>query len=79
MEFVAQDLVQDDVLRRAEDVALDLGVGLFESGDELFRLETLGVGSAVVGAARAGFSKLAGTLDKAQTVVVTPADDIFFS
>ena len=41
VEFITQHLVHDDVLRRLQEVLLNLRIGLLEAGDQGFGLQAL--------------------------------------
>ena len=78
MDFISEDFIQNNVFRRPKNIALHLRNGLRQGGDQLFGLQPLGIGSAVLRAARAVISEFACTLQEMKSRAVAPADDIFF-
>ena len=78
MDFISEDFIQNNVFRRPKNIALHLRNGLLQGGDQFFGLQSLGVGSAVVRAARAVLREFAGTLQEMKSRAVAPANDIFF-
>ena len=78
MNLISKDFIEHNVFRRPENIALHLRNGLLQCGDQLLGLQPLGIGRAVLRAARAVIRELAGALQEMQPRAVAPADDIFF-
>ena len=62
-----------DILHAVKDIRVDHIAGLSKLRDQFFHLVTLGTASAA--AANAVFRKTAGTLDKMQTIIISPSFD----
>ena len=76
--FICDHCVEIHIGNTLEDICLDLRVCLFQGGDQLFRLKTLGRGGAILMAGGAGVGKMAGTLQKVQFVPFPPFADVRF-
>ena len=62
MNLIPEHFIEHNVFRRPENIALHLRNGLLQCGDQLLGLQPLGIGRAVLRAARAVIRELAGAL-----------------
>lgn len=69
--FVCNDGVNIDIFNAFENIAFHLWVNFFHLANHIFDFLTLG--SIIRVAGSASIRKLAGTLDKVQIVIITPA------
>ena len=74
--FVRNHGIEIDIGHAFENIRLYLRIGLPQGGNQLFRLQSLGRGGAVLMAGSAGISEMAGTLEKMQFIPVPPLTDI---
>ena len=69
--LVTQHGVQMDILHALEEISFDVRVVLFQVGDQVFGLQSLGIGIALA-LKGTGVCKMAGAADELQSVCVAP-------
>ena len=68
--------IETDIFHAFEDIGFHKGIGLFQLGDKLLRLQALGGSGPVLMTGAAGLGKMTGTLQEMQFVVIPPGTDI---
>ena len=74
--FVRKHGINIYIFHTVEDICLHKGIGLLQLGDELLCFQTLGIGFFIIAICRAGFGKVACTLQEAKPVMIPPRQDI---
>ena len=79
MDLIAKDFVQHYIFRAAKKVFLNLRIGLFELRDQVLGLKSFGTDITGLSFQSVLLREFASALQKAQTVVIAPGLDIFFT